>query len=218
MAGSYPNQLGGTTQPIPIDSQRQGWNGKLYEQTVGGKLFCFGCVSTALNANNATATAVDATAKPVIGLYNPKDSGKNLVVLKTCINETSIAASTVLPGAFVWLYKDAQTITTGSTPIPRMLGGAAQASVAKAFAVGTALTGLSGNLVNTAVPATVASVNTAQPGTATSMFGAPWLEDHDGSWIVPPGSVLCIMNTVSTTTVSVASFIQWAELDVASGI
>lgn len=200
--------------PPEVRKDQQGWTGKFYERTLQQQVFCFGSVSTALVANNATATTLSATAKPLIGLFNPPSSGKNLIVMQTAVLLTAAAASTVLPGAFVWVYATAAAITTGTAGIGRFIQATQTPSVGLAFAGSTALTSLSGNLTNTNVPLAVGTVATAQPATATSMASSPFVEANEGSWIIAPGCFLGVMNTVSTTTVSVATSIVWAELDV----
>ena len=198
------------TTPAPIDKELIGSSGRFYERCLQGQLYSFGVGSTALVANNATATVLGATAKPVIGIYNPKASPVNLVVLQTAVIVSNVSSSTVDSQTFAWVYQTAQAISTGSTPIQRNLGSSNTAQ-ALAFACGTALTGLASNLI-IAHPLASGAPVTPQPATSTSMFGSPWVEENNGSWIVPPGGFLGVMNTVSTTTMAVSPFIMWAEL------
>jgi hypothetical protein len=44
------------------------------------------------------------------------------------------------------------------------------------------------------------------------MFSGDAVEEFDGSMIIPPGGVLALLNTVSTTTISVASMLLWEEV------
>lgn len=202
------------TNPIIISQDQVHWNGLYYEQNTKGNLFCFGGISNALVAANATATGLSATAQPIIGVYNPLNSGRILVILETLILITNVAASAVSPGAFVYVSALNQAITSGSTPLTRYLGSTLP-SVAKGFALSTALTGLSGNLTNTALPFNSTQVVQPEPSTATAQMGGQSAEDNQGSWIVPPGTFLGVMGTVSTTTVSVAGRMMWAELPIA---
>lgn len=187
-------------------------HGRYYEQTRSGRVFGFGIGNTVLAAVNAIATGLTATAKPVIGLYNPAGSGKNLVVLKTTIIHTLLANTAVNTGGFSWVVSAAgqSAVSTGSTPWNRF-SLAQSGSVAKAFAVSTALTGLSGSLTDTGIPCEVSNFTAAGAGTAISLFAPPNPELTEGSWIIPPGFVLGVMNLVSTTTVQVAAGIMWEE-------
>lgn len=204
--------------PPTIDKDLVGSLGRYYERTVQGKVFCFGGVSTALVSANATATGLSSTAQPIIGVYNPPGSGKHLSILKAMVMITNAAASTVSPGAFVWVTAASSSISTGTAPIARLLAGSSNnpliqtfPSGALGFAFGTALTGLSGNLTNTAIPLAAGTVVAAEPATVTAMVGIPFVEEVNGSWIVQPGNFLGIMGTTSTTTVSCTSYILWEE-------
>lgn len=184
---------------------------RLHEANFRGTLYTFGATDTALAAANAIATGVTSSAQPVIGLWNPLTSGVNLVVYKAMINTTTVANTAVSPAGFMWLVSTGQAaITTGSTPFnckSLMQAG----SSAKAFACSTALTGLSGSLVSMR-GAAITSQNAAGPGTAIHQ-AYPCIEEMvDGSLIVPPGGVLCIMNKTSTVTVSVNTSITWEEV------
>jgi len=60
--------------------------------------------------------------------------------------------------------------------------------------------------------AAIGTVNAAGNATAVSLAQGPIEELVDGGWIVPPGGVLAIMNTLSTTTVNVGVGITWEEV------
>jgi hypothetical protein len=208
--------LSAYVNPITLNYDTK-WNGSFFEQCALGNLFCFGGVSTALVAANATATGLSATAQPIIGIYNPSNSGRIMVIQRATVLITTAAASSVSPGSFVWVYATSNTITSGSTPISRVITATIPTSVAKAFAFGTALTGLAGNLTNSLVPFNSTQIVTPQPSTATSLMGGQSEELVDGSWIVEPGNFLGVMGTVSTTTVSCASNLVWLELPTTGG-
>lgn len=206
------------TNPIALANDQVKWQGNYYEQNAKGNMFCFGGVSTALVAQNATATGLTATAKPIIGVYNPPNSGKNLSIIETLVLITNVAASAVSPGAFVYVTATGQagnaaTFSTGVAPISRFLGNATP-SAALGYALTQALTGLSGSLTNTALPFNSTQIVASEPSTVAPMMGGQSAEDNQGSWIVPPGAFLGVMCTASTTTVSAASRMVWIELPV----
>jgi len=192
-------------------------HGRFYEQVYRGNVFSTGCSVTALSAN--TITLVAATT-PILGLYNPATSPVNLVLLQCML---SVAANTltapVPPGPFVWAASTGNTaISTGSAPFNRKTL-ASSGSQAKAFPGGVALTGLTNNLVifeGADLPnlsgLTNAGTITAQTSTSNATAGAVGVQNFDGQLIVPPGGVLALLNTTSTTTYSVTGRLLWEEV------
>ena len=133
-------RLGNTGELIIGDA-----HARFYEAVKRGNVYTFGVSNTAIAAVNAVATT-GATAKPMIGLWNPSTSLVNLVVLKAIAIETTIPASAVSPAGLMWTYSVGNSaISTGGTPINAKTLLAA-GSAAKAFAMATALTGMSGAL------------------------------------------------------------------------
>lgn len=184
---------------------------RLLEANMRGNLYTFGLTDTALVAANAVATGVTSTAQPIVGLWNPPTSLVNLVLYKVHAFSSTIAGTAVSPAGFVWLVSTGQSaITAGSTPF-NCKTLAQSGSFAKAFALSTALTGLSGSLVSMR-GCPIASINAAGPATAITQPIAPIEEILDGCIIVPPGGVLALMNKTSTTTVSLNVGITWEEV------
>lgn len=189
---------------------------RFYELNRRNLLFTTGMQDTALIAANAIATGLSATAKPIIGIYNPVGSGVDLVLLKTYLAISTIANTAVNPQGFHYVVGSTgvNLITTG-TP-----GGAMscntllkQGSQATIITGGnTALTGLVGNAV-VLKPVEVAPVlNAAGNATAVSFANGVVSEAVEGSITVKQGQFLGIMNQASTTTVDVLASLLWAEL------
>lgn len=191
----------------------QDLHSRLFESNFRENLFCFGISTTALAAANAIATGVTATAQPVIGVWNPVTSGKNLFIQKTVLTCTAIANTAVSPAGFMYLVSTNQSsITTGSNPFScKTL--AQTGSVAKAFAMATALTGLSGSLV-VMRPVAIGTINAAGPSTAITQPIGSNEELVDGGIIVPPGGVLAVMCAAATTTVSYNTGMVWEEFPI----
>ena len=181
-----------------------------YDANVRGNVYTFGISNTPLVAQNAVATGVTATSKPVVGLWNDVGTGKNLVVINATVVATTIDGSAVAPGGFTW-YKDTAdtSISTGSTPV-NCSTLASSGAVAKAFAMSTALTGLVGSLAILR-PSPITILNAAGPSTSITQSQGVSEDRIDGSIIVPPGGVLSLMNMLSTTTVDLSVSITWAE-------
>jgi hypothetical protein len=183
---------------------------KYYGPNVQAKMYTFGISNTALVAANAIATGVTATAKPVIGLWNDVGTGKNLVVTRATVVATTVDNSVVAPGGFVWMKDvDETVISTGSTPV-NCSTLESSGSIAKAFAMGTALTGLVGSLTILR-PSPITILNAGGPSTAITQPQGVSVDEVDGDIIVPPGGVLALMNQVSTTTASLSVSITWME-------
>ena len=217
-----PSTAGDNTYP-PIRLGRTGdviiseLHGRFYEQVYRGSVFSIGCSVTALSANTITLTA---TSTPILGLWNPPTSPVNLVLLQCML---TVAANTltapVPPGPFVWASSVGNNaITTGSAPFNRKTM-TSSGSQAKAFPGGVALTGLTNNVVifdGADLPnlsgLTNAGTITAQTSTSNATAGAIGIQNFDGGLIVPPGGVLSLLNTTSTTTYSVSGRLLWEEV------
>jgi hypothetical protein len=185
-------------------------HGKFYEQNYRGNVYSIGMGVTALSANTITLTA---TTTPIIGVWNPLSSSVNLEILKAKLQIAVAGASAVAPGGLVWATSiNNAAISTGLAPLNRKTLANA-GSQAKGFTIATALTGLTNSLV-VQHAAGFGTLIAAQGATATPMVSGDCVEEFDGSLIIPPGGVLCLLNTVSTTTISVASMLLWAEVPI----
>ena len=193
-------------------------HGRFYEQTYRGNFFSFGLAPTALATTNATATGLTATATPILGVWNPQSSTVNLVIeqaaLQVYINTFTTPVSC---GPLVWVISTGNgAISTGSTPYNRKTL-TASGSQAKAFAGGTALTGLTNSLVvlegadfSNPTSLTYGTIVAPTAGTSLTSFGG--VQNVDGSIIVPPGGVLALMCTTSTITMTATGRLLWEEV------
>jgi len=193
-------------------------HGRFYEQNYRGNLYSIGSSITALSANTITLTA---STTPILGVWNPNTSTVNLVMLQCAlgVGPNAIGATT-FGGPFVWASSTGNTaISTGSAPFNRKTM-ASSGSQAKAFPGGTALTGLTNNLVifdgaDLPYMAGLATGTVTAGTTDPSQFkGFQGVQNFDGSLIVPPGGVLALLNVTSTTSVSVAGRLLWEEVPV----
>ncbi len=198
--GEFSDQL--VTELLPRYSQ----------MLMRNQIYTFGASNAALVAANAIATGVAAASQPIVGLWNPPNSGVYVLILKAFLNITTIAGTAVSPGGFMWLISliSQDTITNGSTPFSCKTHLQAGSQV-KAFAQSTSLAGLTGGLTVVA-PLGINTIQAAGPATAAPQPMTQGVEDVDGSWGVPPGGVLSLMNQLSTTTISVNCGLKWAEL------
>ena len=192
-------------------------HGRFYEPTYWGTVFSIGMGANALSSN--TITLVAATT-PILGVWNPMSSTVNLVMLQAAIQVYINTLTTPAGcGPFVWAASTGvSTITTGLAPFNHktMVSSGSQA---KGFNPTTALTGLvaANNLVvfegaDFQNPSILALGTIIAPTTGTSIFSFGGVQNFDGSLIVPPGGVLALLNTTSTTTMSVAGRLMWEEV------
>lgn len=192
-------------------------HGRFQEAALRSKLFADGMTLTSINNATFTTGTLGATATPVAGVWNPLNSGFNLVILQLRLQIINTALQVTGPGAFVWAtsYGNA-AITTGNTPLNRVtLQGAG--SVAKGFA-GVALTGLTNNLVVRdaagAAGGPISNLSTLQTAAGLMPFSAAEIDNIDGAYIVPPGGVLALMVTGTPVAISAASSLLWEEISV----
>ena len=191
-------------------------HGRFYEQNYRGNVFSIGNNAVALSANTITLTA---TSTPILGVWNPPTSTVNIVLLKASLTYYANTLTTpAAPGPFAWASSVGNTaISTGLAPYNRKTMQAA-GSQAKAFAGATALTGLTNNLTifdgaDFPSPGILAyGIITPSTTSATGTQGQAGITEFEGALMVPPGGVLSLVNTTSTTTFSVSGKIIWEEV------
>ena len=190
-------------------------HGRFYEANYRGNVYFGG--HTALAALSANTITLTATTTPILGVWNPSNNTSNLVMLQATLNVVANnLTSGAGPGVFVWAISTSNgAISTGAAPYnaKTLL---ASGSNAKAFAGSTALTGLTNNLVvvgGSLLPSPSGLTYTTLASTALLPSYAG-VENFDGSLIVPPGGVLALLNTTSSTVFSAAGRLQWEEVPV----
>jgi hypothetical protein len=193
-------------------------HGRFTEAASRGLLFSTGMTATSISASTFTTAALSATGTPIVGVWNPSGSGKNLYILQARMNAFQTALITTGPGAFMWAVSlNNAAISTGLTPWNRQTltqGG----SVAKGFA-NTALTGLTNNL--TVMESSALSGgslgNYASTGTAAGFMGLESgtnVDPIDGAFVIPPGGVLALLCTTTPIAVTASSSLLWEELPI----
>lgn len=190
-------------------------HGRFYEQTYRGNVYTGGITAvTALSTNTITLTA---TTTPILGLWNNLSNSVNLVVLQASLQLFYNTVTTpVPPGALVWAVSTSNgAITTGSTPY-NCKTLTQSGSQAKFFTPAVALTGLTNNLA-IVTASDIPTPGSVTYGTIANTAAQPTyggVENFDGGIIVPPGGVLALLNTISTTTFSVYGRLTWEEVPI----
>lgn len=215
--------FGSSQTPSPFTANISGGqrtsdaHGRFMEAALFGRLFSAGMTTTSISNATFTTGTLGATGTPIIGLWNPLNSGKNLVVLQARVQLIANAVTTFTgPGALMWCTAVNQSaISTGIVPLNR-LSLAATGSVAKGFA-NTALTGLSGNLTVQEASGLVSFSNNfsnALTAAGQATPGGGGIDHIDGAIILVPGSVLALLGTTTPISVSAASSILWEEVPI----
>lgn len=203
-------------------------HGRFYEQTYNGNIYVGGLGSSSGVAaiTNATYTVADgfsatlataATATPILGIWNPASSTVNAVILQASLAAVNTALATTAPGGLVWGVSLANpAITTGIAGFNRktlsQVGGQCKNMAA------TALTGLSnlfsflqGSILNIGPALTV---NETQTVAGFLTPATSFVENFDGSLIVPPGAVLALFCTTTPVAISACGSLLWEEVPV----
>lgn len=157
-------------------------------------------------AQNPTGFTGGAAGTPLLGLWNPANSGKDLVLLEAAlgIRTTGTAAAANALNHFAGA-QGAVAITGTLTPPRNQLSQAQGGSVAS-------------GLVNTANTGAVAS-NLIRPsfsiGNATTTAGVNIIQLRDeikGEIVIPPGGYYALGIAASLTAGSIDAALVWAEI------
>ena len=212
---------------MPMQGFRQGRQGDLiaselhgryYEQNFRGNVFSGGMSLTAINAATFTNATLGATCTPILGIWNPSNSGVNASIIAAKLSMALTALQNTGGGPYVWAVGTGQSapLTLGLQPWKR--NTLTQTGSALKNLAGVALTGLTNNLAVLGGSALFGgnAYNIASLGTAAgfSTTHAASREDLDGLFIVPPGGVLALLATTTPVAHSASSTIIWEEVPV----
>lgn len=191
-------------------------HGRFYEQAFRNALY-MGGMTALTSISNATFTlaTLGATCTPIVGIWNPGTSTVNLAILQAILGVTITALQNTGGGPYVWAVSTGNNaLTLGNVPVNRKTL-AASGSQAKVFG-GAALTGLTNNLVVATASAlgggaahSVAVLDT-QAGLSTTLQS--FVENFDGSLLVPPGGVLALLGATTPVGHSALSGLLWEEV------
>lgn len=215
--------FGSSGSPSPFTADLSGANrttdahSRFHDAAVRGFLFSAGMtITTIANATFSTGT-LGATATPIIGIWNPLNSGKNCIILQARVQIVNTALQVTGAGAMMWCTAVGQSaLSLGITPLNRA-SLASTGSIAKGYA-NTALTGLSGNLTvqeASGLGGLLSNLSTLQTAAGLMPQAPTYIDNIDGAFIVPPGGVLALLCTTNPpVAVSAASSLLWEEMPV----
>jgi hypothetical protein len=197
----------------------QDLHGRFYEQALRGNLYSGGMTGTSISNATFTVATTDATATPIVGLWNPAGSGVNAVLVAAQVSVYITAATATGPGGFVWTACTGNTLTAIGTGIAgwsnntllqsgarcRSMAGAALTSKTNALAVFRGA-GLGGGALGAF----------SEVGTAVGFIpmGQPMVEYFNGSVIVPPGGIIALQCVVTPVAHSASSGLVWEEVPI----
>jgi hypothetical protein len=174
-------------------------HGRYYESVVRGATF------TAANAVAGVAPGTALSATPPLALWNPPNSGKNLIITWTSVGYVS---GTLGAGTIVFAVVPLQTTKpTGGTQLVPQCN-----LIGSTVGVGIPFTG--STLVATpTIFMPLWTVGAALATTAT--FPASLAIEVNGTVIVPPGAVLAIQGIAAAGTTPLVIFaLSWEEVSV----
>lgn len=173
-------------------------HGRYTRQTTDGFIFHAASGSVTVAAANVSPLAA-ATGQPIIGLWNPPNSGKNMAILKLGANTLSGTPG----GPLVWNFALNQVLTAAAniSPVAGFLTQGA-ASAAKVFAN----VALAGSTLE-AFLTDAANISAVAAGAVTSVLK----EDIGGTLVIPQGGLLCLAAFAVGTLHIVRASLEWEE-------
>lgn len=185
--GTFPNARSGRAGEVIVAES----NPRYYESTYRGQKFS-ACNTAAVTIGALSATNVS------FALYNPPNSGKNLVLVAASFAASSTVFTT---GPIFFAYNVQAATPAGTTALTiksNLLTGNAAASVAQAFSTAT----LSGT------PVAVRPFLGVLASTSLNSYDK---DDIAGELIVAPGGALSIQGNVAATAIGFIG-ISWDEV------
>jgi len=201
--GTLPNwAAGASAQPFSQDqfgaSLTSELNARYANLVLSGSVFGVTFASASLAAPSATATGA-------FSLFNPANSGKNLVLLQVGFSLGITTASTTAANiGFQFVPNQTPTaVTAGNTPQNALIGSG-NISIAKAYTAGT--------LVGAPTVLGYTFQGFYSDLAASDFVVAPF--DIGGAVIIAPGSGIDINTSVAVTTIVGTFTLIWAELPI----
>jgi hypothetical protein len=200
----------GVQEPVRLDrtlaqviTQAHGRYGEIVRR---GNVYSFATALAGVTAAAGMVSPLAAGATPLLAVYNPSGSGKNLELLFAYAFNVS---GTPAAGPMAYSLGPTALVTAVGAQPTSNLSGIAQGSVARGFS-NSALTGSSALL--TVRPAFFSQVGT--PGAIAAAQPAIYQDELSGSIIVQPGSLVAICPAGAGTTYVLGCALTWEEVPV----
>ena len=156
----------------------------------------------------ATITAFTGAAAgtPLFGLYNPANSGVDLVILQTRLGVRTTGTTAGAAGFNYWLGQQGSTPPSGTQTVPRQMYSGGQGGSAAYAMVNVANTAaLASNFVAPAF--SLGNVTTTAGVNVTTL-----VDDVKGAIIVSPGNYLAFGSYVALAVAALDASLLWAEI------
>jgi hypothetical protein len=198
-SGTFPTAPGGTFGEL-LDSKLLP---DYYSLVKAGLVYA---VSAA--AINPSAFVGGAAGTPIFGIYNPQNSGKDVVLLDLSVAIRTTGTAAVATDFNHWAVAQGTTAVTGTaTAATNMYSLAATGSAVRAM-VNTANTAaLASSLIRPAMSVGLTA--------ATAVTNVQFLRDEiKGAVVIAPGSYYAFGLSVALTAASIDAGLLWAEIPV----
>jgi hypothetical protein len=176
-------------------------HGRYYEKCSRGGIFLSQIDALTLLATHASPLTA-GTGTPIIGIYNPPQSGVNIAILKAGHATTSGTPG----GPLKW-----NTVSN-----PQAITGTNAGSALSALVGSTIFSSAARLWNNTAVTGSATGVMfRMQGGPAAIAAGAgiySSFEEHAGDLVIAPGGMLALCCTAVGTTHIISAFVSWEEV------
>ena len=196
--GSLPNLRAGQLADLIVSQL----HGKHYETNYRLSLFSTFINGLTLSSTHASPIAA-GTGTPIISVFNPAGSGKNVSILRMQQAHTSGTAA----GPLLWnIIPNPQNISAAFTAAYQNFNDGQQGSITRIF----------NNVALTASTAGTAFRTAGGPTSAASLTGniQTYLEDFQGDLILQPGYMLALAATGAGTSHVVNVYLEWEELPI----
>ena len=204
--GALPNLRAGQQADLIVSQL----HGKNYETNYRLNLFSFFTNGITQTAGMTTATA--PSASPILGLYNPAGSGKNLSLVRM----TQAYTSGTPTGPLLWnIFANPQNISaTPFTSNTNVIG--ATVSTVSNNAAGSVARIFNNQTLTGQTSTGVAFRTAGGPTSAATVAGQiqTFTEDFQGDLIVVPGSMIGLCTYASGTSAVFSIYLTWEELPV----
>lgn len=177
-------------------------HGRYYEPAVRGNVWSLS--TAAAGVTIAAANVFSASAgQPIVGIYNPTNSGKNCVITRAIL---ALASGTMAAGGWVWGFvaPNAGVSAAGGNGAINNGTLVAGGSLAKTF-VNSALTGAGAGSLLRFVGGPTTGAGAANANLTTQ-------EETAGDLICPPGGVIGLFAAAAGTSPIVVATMTWEEV------
>lgn len=160
----------------------------------------------AVAAANPSAFVGGAAGTPLIGLYNPMTSGKDIVLLEVALGIRTTGTAAVATDTNHWGVVQGATSPTGTQTQPRNLynlnaGGSSVYAMANTANTGALASSLLRPAISIGLTAATAVTNVQR-----------LVDELKGQIVIPPGGYYAFGASVATTAASMDVAAIWAEI------